>query len=113
MDFTGLLVMLFIWLVFGGMASKAKQAKNKGTSPTKAAAARTGADTGDKKKNAAAPAVPEANHRGPIAPTVAYGSHDDSIYQGSLNAVTGEGYDPCHESDLRTLNEAEDRKSVV
>ena len=29
--------------------------------------------------------------------------HDDSVYQGSLNAVTGEGYDPCHEEQMEPL----------
>ena len=33
-----------------------------------------------------------------LAPTVSY-ERDDSLYQGSLNAVTGEGEDPCHDDE--------------
>ncbi len=42
----------------------------------------------------------------PLAPTVSVTRNDDSIYRGSLNAVTGEGYDPCHEEQLSPLAEA-------
>jgi len=41
------------------------------------------------------------------APSLTVTDHDDSIYRGSLNAVTGEGYDPCHDEQLSTLSAAE------
>lgn len=42
-----------------------------------------------------------------MQPTVRIHNHDDSIYQGSMNAVTGEGYDPCHEEQLSSLTLSE------
>jgi len=42
-----------------------------------------------------------------LQPTVRVHNHDDSIYRGSMNAVTGEGYDPCHEEQLSPLTLAE------
>jgi hypothetical protein len=33
--------------------------------------------------------------------------HDDSVYQGSMSASTGEGYDPCHDEQMAPLNAAE------
>jgi hypothetical protein len=43
----------------------------------------------------------------PLTPTISLTAHDDSIYQGSMNAVTGEGYDPCHDEQLAPLTHAE------
>jgi len=45
--------------------------------------------------------------RSTLRPTISVTEHDDSIYQGSLNAVTGEGYDPCHDEQLEPLTAAE------
>ena len=42
-----------------------------------------------------------------LQPTIHVTEHDDSIYRGSLNAVTGEGYDPCHEEQLSSLSAAQ------
>ena len=42
-----------------------------------------------------------------MQPTVRIHNHDDSIYRGSMNAVTGEGYDPCHEEQLSSLTLSE------
>ena len=42
-----------------------------------------------------------------LTPTISVTEHDDSVYQGSLNAVTGEGYDPCHDEQLAPLSTAE------
>ena len=42
-----------------------------------------------------------------LTPTISVTAPDDSVYQGSMNAVTGEGYDPCHDEDLAGLNRAE------
>ena len=42
-----------------------------------------------------------------MQPTVSVTEHDDSVYQGSMNAVTGEGYDPCHDEQLAPLSHAE------
>ena len=42
-----------------------------------------------------------------MTPSITLTEHDDSIYQGSMNAVTGEGYDPCHDEQLAPLTAAE------
>ena len=42
-----------------------------------------------------------------LRPTIEVTAHDDSIYAGSLNAVTGEGFDPCHEEQMAPLSLAE------
>ena len=44
-----------------------------------------------------------------LHPTIRFSGRDDSVYQGSMNAVTGEGEDPCHDEQLSTLNQAKDR----
>ncbi len=49
-------------------------------------------------------AIPQVRE---LQPTVRVHNHDDSIYRGSMNAVTGEGYDPCHEEQLSSLTLAE------
>jgi hypothetical protein len=49
-------------------------------------------------------AIPQVRE---MQPTVRLFNHDDSIYRGSMNAVTGEGYDPCHEEQLSPLTLAE------
>ena len=48
-------------------------------------------------------AVPDRAQPAPAQPTVGIGRHDDSLYQGSMNAVTGEGYDPCHDEQMSVL----------
>ena len=42
-----------------------------------------------------------------MKPTVSVTPRDESPYQGSLAAETGEGLDPCHEEQMASLNEAE------
>ena len=68
----------------------------------------------------AAPAAPKASAPQPaeqpqireLQPTVRPYNHDDSLYRGSLNAVTGEGYDPCHEEQLAPLTYLETAEPV-
>ena len=48
----------------------------------------------------------------PLEPTVRFTGRDETVYQGSLNAVTGEGEDPCHDEQLSALNHAKDRIAV-
>lgn len=49
-----------------------------------------------------------AAEREPLRPAVKVNLHDDSVYQGSMNADTGEGFDPCHEEQMTSLNQAEE-----
>ena len=43
---------------------------------------------------------PEGGELRSARPSVRLSGRDDSLYAGSLNAVTGEGEDPCHEEML-------------
>ena len=102
-----LFVIGIIWLCIGLPLSKISEAKKKG---------------GGSRPGPARPAAPEASQEVPgqaplqeapparetrLAPTVSVTVHDDSVYTGSMNAVTGEGYDPCHKEDLAGLDSAE------
>ena len=51
--------------------------------------------------------TPSARER-VLAPTVHFPDRDNSVYQGSLNAITGEGEDPCHEEQLSSLTMREE-----
>ena len=91
------------WLFIGlpvTLAQKKKRAQEQ------ANAAQRRATAAAVKPAAAAPAPAAAMSTGSparesrLAPSISVTRNDDSIYQGSLNAVTGEGYDPCHESML-------------
>jgi len=66
-----------------------------------------------------APPAPEAGGDAPgpaetrtVTEPAAYAAprpniRDDSVYAGSMNAETGEGFDPCHDEQLAPLTEAE------
>ena len=102
-SFLPLLVLFLIYAVIGTLSKAAR--KNMAGQKT---AARTGTaapdaipETEPAQEAAAAPRVRE------IQPTIRVTEHDDSIYRGSLNAVTGEGYDPCHDAQLAPLTRAE------
>jgi hypothetical protein len=49
-----------------------------------------------------------AAEREPLRPAVKVNLHDDSVYQGSMNADTGEGFDPCHEEQMASMAPADD-----
>ena len=101
-SFAPLLIVLFFWIVIGIPASIAK----KNTSQKKAAVrpAAPGKPAEQKVSPAPSTAVPERLTT--LTPTISVTEHDDSIYQGSLNADTGEGYDPCHDEQLSALSTA-------
>ena len=104
--FAGLVILIF-WLCIAGVIRKGNQAAGmkKNNSPkTGGNPARQGSAS-DQTTSRPAPATQTPLQR-TLAPSVGYGSRDDSIYQGSLNAVSTEGYDPCHEADLHGLDEA-------
>ena len=107
MEFQPILVLAVIWLLVGlplmklGKSAKQQQAAKN-------------AKPGAAKPGAKAPQSPEGCSRtaepaGPtvLQPSITFTEHDDSVYQGSLNAVTGEGYDPCHNEQLAPLTAAE------
>lgn len=111
MDFPPILVLAIIWLLIGlplsrlnKVAKQQQAAKN-----AKSGAAKTGTKAPKTEPRMSGPAQPEvtpARHT-VLQPTITFTEHDDSVYQGSLNAVTGEGFDPCHDEQLSPLSAAE------
>ena len=113
MDFPPILILAIVWLLIGLPLSKLSKA-SKQQAAQKAASQTAGAPKKGKppeqQKQAAASAAPKSEpFAGPtvMQPTISLTGHDDSIYMGSMNAVTGEGYDPCHDEQLAPLTEAE------
>ena len=111
MDFPPILVLAIIWLLIGlplsrlnKVAKQQQAAKN-----AKSGAAKTGAKAPKTEPRMSGPAQPEVSPARPtvLQPTITFTEHDDSVYRGSLNAVTGEGFDPCHDEQLSPLSAAE------
>ena len=108
-NFAPLLFLLFVSFVVSSI-SKALKSAGKGQTPQQKKAAQ-------QPKANQAPASPRVKEAAPapaprvLQPTVRVTEHDDSVYQGSLNAVTGEGYDPCHEEQVAVLESAERREA--
>ena len=114
MEFSPLLFIFIIWLCIGLPLSKLNQAAKKKAGSQKPASGRPAAPAEAPKETprpAAAPAEPPARDTR-LMPTVSVTANDDSIYAGSMNAVTGEGHDPCHEEDLAGLNSVEAAPAV-
>lgn len=117
-EFGPLLIVILIWVFVGLPAAMAKKAKEQKTAEKLSRGARPRPDirTGGKSVPVSAELVtqPEAfSEPTPrLRPTVSVTPRDDSIYQGSLNAETGEGFDPCHDEDLERLNAAEAAPAV-
>ena len=117
-EFGPLLIVILIWVFVGLPAAMAKKVKEQKTAEKLSRGARPRPDirTGGKSVPVSAEPVtqPEAfSEPTPrLRPTVSVTPHDDSVYQGSLNAETGEGFDPCHDEDLERLNAAEAAPAV-
>ena len=111
MDFPPILILVILWLLIG-VAGRMKQAKQQGSQASKNTAQKAGGRQQKAKQPAAkAPAEPkpafEPARPAVMQPTITVTEHDDSVYMGSLNAETGEGYDPCHDEQLAPLTQAE------
>ena len=103
MEFSPILILLLLWLFIGLPIKKLNELAKKST--TAKAKPRAGQPAPSRDQGPA----PEAEPVRPsvMQPTIRVTPHDDSIYQGSLNAVTGEGYDPCHDEQMSSLTQAE------
>ena len=105
MNFPSILILVIIWVLAGLVSSgkkKAQQQTARNAKPGKAGSGTTKQQAEPKKPSPAAPVRPAV-----LQPSISVTEHDDSIYQGSLNADTGEGYDPCHDGQLSALSAAE------
>ena len=107
-ELSPLFVIFIIWLCIGLPLSKINQAKKK-NGANKPASGRPAAPAAPKEVIPRQEYVPETPpvRETRLTPMVSVTVGDDSVYAGSMNAVTGEGYDPCHEEDLAGLNSAE------
>ena len=106
MDFPPILILALVWLLIGLPLSRLNKAAQKQQAAKKAKPAA--------KPQAAQQQAPANTYTAPeparptvLQPTITFTEHDDSVYQGSMNAITGEGYDPCHDEQLAPLTLAE------
>ena len=97
--------LIALFLIYTAIAAMAKGAK-KVSGAQKASSARSAAPADAAPAEASAPEAAAPRIR-EMQPTIRVTDHDDSVYMGSMNAVTGEGYDPCHEEQLKPLTRAE------
>ena len=94
-EFAPLLLLLFFWLCIGLPVSLAKKAANQ-KKPARPAAQKTPADG----KTPAAPKPAEPERLTTLTSSLYEPDHDDSVFTGSLGALSTEGYDPCHEEQM-------------
>ncbi len=121
MDFPPILILAIVWLLIGlplSKLNKAKQQQQQQAAKTaKPGPAANPAGNAPKQKQPKQPTPPKpvnstyVDHE-PVRPTalqpsITFTEHDDSVYQGSMNVQTGEGYDPCHDEQLAPLSAAE------
>ena len=103
-SFGPLFALILIWVLVGLPLSKLSQAAKKNASAK-------GRPTPNKTPpppeviQVSRTAEGESPRHEPLRPTVTVTGHDDSVYQGSLNAETGEGFDPCHDEQMEPLTE--------
>ena len=116
---SSIFLLVFIYILVAGCMKLSKQvkeqaAKNAGTAKT-APQKQHKAPKAEAKAPAPAPESEEGSFFRPtvMQPTITVTEHDDSIYSGSMNADTGEGYDPCHDEQLAPLSSAEAAEPVV
>ena len=110
MDSSPILILLIVWLIIGLPMKLAKQVREQAA---KNAGAAKAAPQRHPKAEAPQPAAAPLPEEGSflrstvMEPTIHITEHDDSVYRGSMNADTGEGYDPCHDEQLASLSAAE------
>ena len=99
--FLPLMSLVVVYLFIAVLSKAAKNAAQARKQNSPAPAASPAAPSVPDQETAAEPEIRE------IQLTVRVHEHDDSVYRGSLNAVTGEGYDPCHDEQLAPLTRSE------
>lgn len=107
-QFGPLLMIMIFWAIIGipaAIAKKAAEQKKQAARPAAQKAQKTKAEPVKEQK-----AEPRLKA---LTPTVSFTGHDDSVYQGSLNAFTGEGYDPCHDEQMLPLTQIESEPEAL
>ena len=108
MDFPPILILAIIWLLIGLPLSKlSKTAKQQQARTAKPGAAKKTSGAKAPQQQPESSTYVEPARPTVLQPSITFTEHDDSVYEGSLNAVTGEGYDPCHDEQLAPLTRAE------
>ena len=108
MEFTPLLILAIIWLLIAPILSAAKKQQAKNAKPGAAKQKQSGTKAPEQQPETNSTYVAHEPARPTVLqPTITFTEHDDSVYRGSMNAVTGEGYDPCHDEQLTSLTQAE------
>ncbi len=108
MEFSPLFIIAIIWLLMAPLLSAAKKQQAKNAKSGAAKQKQAGAKAPSQAPEASSTHVePEPARPTVMQPSITFTEHDDSVYQGSMNAVTGEGYDPCHDEQLAPLTRAE------
>ena len=98
--------LIALFLIYTAIAAMSKTAKKASGARKSASPARSAAPADTVPEEAPVPETATPHFR-EMQPTIRLSDHDDSVYMGSLNAVTGEGYDPCHDEQLKPLTQAE------
>ena len=102
-SFLPILVLFLIYAVIGTLGKAVRKSTSGQKAPSRSRpSAPAGEPTGTQASKIDAMSRPRE-----MQPTVHVTEHDDSVYQGSMNAVTGEGYDPCHEEQMAPLTREE------
>ena len=101
-EFGPLLMIMIFWAIIGIPAAIAKKAAEQ-----KKQAARHAAQKAPKTESVPVKEKAPEPRLTTLTPSISFSGHDDSVYQGSLNAVTGEGYDPCHDEQMQPLTRIE------
>ena len=99
--------LLGLAVIYLMVAVMSKAAKKVSEAQKASQAARSAAPADPASASAPAPESAASPHIREMQPTIRVTEHDDSVYRGSMNAVTGEGYDPCHDEQLKSLTRME------
>ena len=116
---SSIFLLAFIYIIVAGCMKLARQVKEQNTKT--AGTAKTAPQKQQKAPKAEAPKpapVPQPEEGSffrptVMQPTITVTEHDDSVYQGSMSADTGEGYDPCHDEQLAPLSAAQAAEPVT
>ncbi len=97
-EFSPLLVLLFFWICIGLPLSIAKKSADQ-KKMSRPAPRQT--SPGESSPAAQTPAEPARLTT--LTSTLSEPDHDDSVYTGSLGAFSTEGFDPCHDEQMSSL----------
>ena len=114
MNLPPILILGLIWLLIGLPLSKLNKAAKKQQAARPAQAKPQAKPSAQPQSQAPVSyAEPEPARPTVMQPSITFTEHDDSVYQGSMYAETGEGYDPCHDEQLAPLTLAETAAPAV